>query len=167
MGCRRSTRDWVRVPVGGAGTLCTFLALAAPNSSKLAVLVDARTRDSAPVRRLVENEQLKNGSLVILSEITGIADADIEDLFEPDFYLQLVNRAYEQDLGERRSEWKTSPRTIARITKRIERCSPPADCQRQARPFLPARELLRGQSERCRCWTTPPGSVRRPGQADQ
>lgn len=33
-----------------------------------------------------------------LSEITGTKDADIEDLFDRDFYLQLVSLAYERDL---------------------------------------------------------------------
>ena len=140
--------EWVRVPVGGAGTLCTFLALAAPNSSKLAVLVDARTRDSGPVRRLVENEQLKNGSLVILSEITGIPDADIEDLFEPDFYLQLVNRAYAQDLSDAPIVVEDLSLDFARITRRIDSlfAARRIGSGRLDR-YRPARELLRGQSE--------------------
>ena len=138
--------DWVRVPVGGAGTLCTFLALAAPNSSKLAVLVDARTRESAPVRRLVENEQLRNGSLVILSEITGVPDADIEDLFEPAFYLQLVNRSYEQDLAEAPIGVDDLSTDFARITKRIDALF--ADrriANGRLDRFLPAKALLRSQ----------------------
>ena len=140
--------DWVRVPVGGAGTLCTFLALAAPNSSKLAVLVDARTRDSGPVRRLVENEQLRNGSLVILSEITGIPDADIEDLFEPDFYVQLVNRAYAQDLVEAPIAVDDLSLDFARITRRLDLLfATRRIANGRLDRFRPARELLRSQSE--------------------
>jgi len=139
---------WVRVPVGGAGTLSTFLALAAPDSSELAVLVDARTRDSGPVRRLVDNGQLKNGSLVILSEITGVADADIEDLFDPAFYLQLVNRSYGQDLAEAPIGVDDLSMDFARITKRVDAlfAARRIGSGRLDR-FLPARTLLRSQVE--------------------
>ena len=131
-----------------AGTLSTFLALAAPDSSELAVLVDARTRDSGPVRRLVDNGQLENGSLVILSEITGVADADIEDLFDPAFYLQLVNRSYEQDLGEAPIGVDDLSMDFARITRRVDAlfAARRIGSGRLDR-FLPARTLLRSQVE--------------------
>jgi hypothetical protein len=48
--------------------------------------------------RLRDNDQLNRRALVEISEFTGTADADIEDLFELDFYLGLVNRSYVQDL---------------------------------------------------------------------
>ncbi|MGD0391818.1 MAG: AAA family ATPase [Acidimicrobiales bacterium] len=140
--------DWVRVPVGGAGTLATFLALAAPNSSKLAVIVDARTRDSAPVRRLVEDDQVRNGSLVILSEVTGVPDADIEDLFDPEFYLRLVNRAYQQQLADAPIGVDDLPTDFSRITKRIDSLfAARRIAHGKLDRFLPASALLRGQSQ--------------------
>ena len=53
-----------------------------------------------------------------MSEIAGRASADIEDLFDPEFYLELVNRAYAGPLDG-------TPITMAdlgagdRITRRI------------------------------------------------
>ncbi len=138
--------DWVRVPVGGAGTLATFLALAAPTSSKLAVIVDARTRDSAPVRRLVDDDQLRNGSLVVLSEVTGVPDADIEDLFDPEFYLRLVNRSYEQQLADAPIGVDDLPTDFSRITKRVDALfAARRIAHGKLDRFLPARALLRGQ----------------------
>jgi hypothetical protein len=138
--------DWVRVPVGGAGTLATFLALAAPDSSRLAVIVDARTRDSAPVRRLIEDGQLRNGSLVVLSEVTGVPDADIEDLFDPEFYLRLVNRAYEQQLTDGPIGVEDLPTDFSRITKRIDALfAARRIAHGRLDRFLPARALFRGQ----------------------
>ena len=114
----------------------------------MAVLVDARTRDSGPVRRLVENEQLKSGSLVILSEITGVPDADIEDLFDPVFYLQLVNRSYEQDLAEAPIGVDDLSTDFARITKRIDALfAARRIANGRLDRFLPARTLLRSQFE--------------------
>ncbi len=138
--------DWVRVPAGGAGTLATYLALAAPNKSKVAVVVDARTRDSAPVRRLVDDDQLRNGSLVVLSEVTGVPDADIEDLFEPEFYLRLVNRSYRQYLAEAPIGVDDLSSDFSRITKRIDALfAARRIANGRLDRFLPARALLQDQ----------------------
>ena len=90
---------WVKTPIGGAGKLSTFATLLGANKLDVAVLVDSSTKDTGAVRRLRDNGQLGANSLIEISEITGAADADIEDLFEPSFYLQLVNHAYAKELA--------------------------------------------------------------------
>ncbi|MEU8308955.1 AAA family ATPase [Actinomadura sp. NPDC048955] len=89
---------WVKIPIGGAGKLSTFATLLGANKLDVAVVVDSSTTDVGAIKRLRENGQLRRKALIEISEFTGTKDADIEDLFEPDFYLDLVNRAYTKDL---------------------------------------------------------------------
>ncbi len=89
---------WVKTPIGGAGKLSTFVTLLGANKLHVAVLIDSSTKDTSAVKRLRDNGQLAKHGLVEISEFTGAADADIEDLFERDFYLKLVNLAYASEL---------------------------------------------------------------------
>jgi predicted ATPase len=89
---------WVKIPIGGAGKLSTFATLLGANKLNVAVVVDSSTKDAGAIKRLRDNDQLDRRALVEISEFTGTADADIEDLFEPGFYLNLVNQAYAPDL---------------------------------------------------------------------
>ncbi|TDC64137.1 hypothetical protein E1200_20890 [Actinomadura sp. GC306] len=89
---------WVKTPIGGSGKLSTFVTLLGANKLHVAVLVDSSTKDVGAVKHLRDNDRLAANGLVQISEFTGTADADIEDLFERDFYVELVNRAYEQHL---------------------------------------------------------------------
>ncbi len=89
---------WVKIPVGGAGKLSTFVALLGANKIKVAVLIDSSTSDTGAIRRLRDNGRLAANGLIAVSEFTGTADADIEDIFDRDFYLQLVSLAYNSEL---------------------------------------------------------------------
>jgi hypothetical protein len=139
---------WVRVPVGGAGKLSTFVSLIGSNQLKLGVLADASTKDADAIKRLAEAGRLKKGSLILMSEITGTPDADIEDLFSPAFYLELVNRAYAKELAGQPISEADLPTNTTRITKRVQAVF----AQRKIANgkldhFRPARALLRSQDE--------------------
>jgi hypothetical protein len=140
--------DWVRVPVGGAGKLSTFVALIGSNQLKLAVLVDASTKDADSVQRLQQAGRLKKGSLILISEITGTPDADIEDLFDPAVYLELVNRAYQTELSGTPITVADLPTNTTRITRQVSAVF----AQRRIANgrldhFRPARILLRNQAD--------------------
>jgi hypothetical protein len=109
---------WVKTPIGGAGKLSTFATLLGANRLNVAVLIDSSTKDTQAVKRLRDNSQLAANGLVEVSEFTGTGDADIEDLFEPDFYLDLVNRAYHAELPNpiTTADLNTSdPRIVRRV----------------------------------------------------
>ncbi|MEU0482828.1 AAA family ATPase [Streptosporangium sp. NPDC006013] len=89
---------WIKIPIGGAGKLSTFATLLGANKLDVAVMVDSSTTGVGAIKRLRDNGQLRDKALIEISEFTSANDADIEDLFEPDFYLDLVNRAYSKDL---------------------------------------------------------------------
>jgi hypothetical protein len=110
---------WVPTPVGGAGKLSTFVTLLGANKLHVAVVVDSSTKDTGAVSRLRDNGQLAANGLVEIGEFATVKDADIEDLIDRAFYLQLVSLAYERELP--------GPLTVAdvnaanpRITRAVE-----------------------------------------------
>lgn len=111
--------DVTRVPVGGAGKLSTFVSLIGSNQLNMAVLVDSSTKDAEAVERLQKADKLKKGALIHMSDITGEPECDIEDLFDPAFYLDLVNRAYAKELDGTPLTLADLPRKAGRITKKI------------------------------------------------
>ena len=139
--------SWVMVPVGGAGKLSTFVSLIGANQLSLAVLMDSSTKDADAVKRLASGGRLKKGSLIEMSEITGNANSDIEDLFDPEFYLELVNRAYAGPLAG-------TPIALAdlgagdRVTRRIAGVLAQRGIDDgRLDHYRPARVLLRQQGE--------------------
>jgi len=111
--------QWVKTPIGGSGKLSTFVTLLGANKLNVAVLIDSSTKDAGAVRRLRDNGQLARNGLVEISEFTGGGDADMEDLFERDFYLKLVNRAYASELSQPITEADLTPGD-PRIVRAIE-----------------------------------------------
>jgi hypothetical protein len=137
---------WVKIPIGGAGKLSTFATLLGANKLNIAVVMDSSTKDQGAVKRLRENDQLSRRALVEISEFVSAGDADIEDLFERDFYLGLVNQAYARDL--------TAPLTLAdlnqhdpRIVRQIEAYfRDNSIAGGKFSHYRPAAELLRQQA---------------------
>ncbi|QFX83006.1 ATP-dependent nuclease [Streptomyces sp. SYP-A7193] len=137
---------WVKTPIGGSGKLSTFVTLLGANKLNVAVLIDSSTKDVGAVQRLRDNDQLAKNGLVEISEFTGTGDADVEDLFDRDFYLGLVNRAYDSQL--------TTPITIAelnakdpRVIRQIEAVFKKRKIAARFNHYKPAAVLLREQAE--------------------
>jgi hypothetical protein len=112
---------WVKTPIGGSGKLSTFATLLGANKIHVAVLADSSTKDLGAVKRLRANDQLVQGGLVEIGDFTDTKDADIEDLFDRSFYLDLVSQAYAKEL--------TTPISVAdvnvadpRIVRQVEAC---------------------------------------------
>jgi hypothetical protein len=110
---------WVKTPISGSGKLSIFVTLLGANKIHVAVLVDSSTKDLGAVKHLRDNDQLAKDGLLEISQFTGTKDADIEDLLEPDFYLDLVNRAYKQHLTTPITAPELNPHD-PRIVRRIE-----------------------------------------------
>lgn len=111
--------SWVIVPVGGADKLSTFVSLLGSNKLNLVVLIDISSKDKQRIQNLQDNAMLGHNNLIQMSEITGIKNSDIEDIFEPTFYLKLVNGAYTNELTKEISMESFSNEN-PRIVKRIE-----------------------------------------------
>ncbi|MFE9806095.1 AAA family ATPase [Streptomyces sp. NPDC005548] len=136
---------WVKTPIGGSGKLSTFVTLLGANKLDVAVLVDSSTKDVGAVQRLRENDQLAKNGLVEISEFTNTADADVEDLFDRDFYLELVNRAYASELTSPISASELNARD-PRVVRQIEAAFKKRKITTRFNHYKPAAVLLREQT---------------------
>jgi hypothetical protein len=109
----------VVVPVGGADKLVTFVSLLGANQLNVAVLMDISGNSMQRIKNLQANAKLRANALVQISEVTSANDADIEDLFDPGFYLELVNGAYQDKLA-RPLALADLPQGNPRIVRRLE-----------------------------------------------
>jgi predicted ATP-dependent endonuclease of OLD family len=109
---------WVKVPVGGADKLYTFATLLGGNQLNAVALIDVAKRDAQRIQNLQSNGHLAKNGLILIGEITGEDNSDIEDVFTPSFYLKLVNGAYAKDLPKKLSMTglgKGNPRIAIRV----------------------------------------------------
>ena len=89
---------WVVIPAGTADDLPTFLSLLGDNYVSVAVLMDVTPSSSNGTETLDQVASDGRRSPIKWVEVTRVRDADIEDLFDPNFYLRLVNESYADDL---------------------------------------------------------------------
>lgn len=137
----------VITPAGGIAKLPAFVTLLGANKLNTVVLVDSSSTDLAPIRKLREAGRLGTGGLVQIGDVIGQPDADIEDLFEPDFYVELVNDAYQGLLSGSLLTVEELPED-KRLVRRVER----AFAQRglnngRINHFSPASALIRSQTK--------------------
>lgn len=91
---RKSLRkEWSIKPVGSADSIPTFVALLGMHLD-MTVLIDSRKEGNQRLTSLAQAGFLKATRIVTIGEILGAKAADIEDLFDPDDYLRLYNRAF-------------------------------------------------------------------------
>ncbi|MCL0055916.1 ATP-binding protein, partial [Dehalococcoidia bacterium] len=118
-GAARMDPRWVVVPVGSAENLPTFISLLGENYVSVAVMMDITPTNKERVERInVSKGKKSNENAVKWVEVTRVRDADIEDLFEPNFYLKLVNLAYYTDLNKpltMKMISESNPRIVERV----------------------------------------------------
>ena len=93
-------RDWTITPVGGSDKVATFVSLLGANTNlNIAVLVDYQKKDQQKIENLYKKKLLKKKQVLTYADFVGNNEADIEDMFTPDFYLQLVNGEFGTSLS--------------------------------------------------------------------
>jgi len=112
---------WTVTPVGGASRVPAFVALLGSQSNvNIAVLVDYHKKDRQGIENLYKSKLLKKQQIFTYADFTSNAEADVEDMFDPEFYLQLVNGAYQCDVELNHLKAK-HPRIVVRLAKRFEK----------------------------------------------
>lgn len=91
---------WATAPVGGIAKLPAFVTLFGANKLNIAVLADASLNDHDSIQRLRAAGKLANAGIILISDVVGRDEADVEDLLDAGFYLKLVNGAYKDHLSE-------------------------------------------------------------------
>lgn len=107
-------RDWTITPVGGSGKVPTYVALiGAQRGMKVATLIDIQKKDKQKIENLYKRKLLKKKNVLTFGDFTDASEADIEDMFDVDFYLRLVNAEFKDVL--------TKPITKNDLDTKIER----------------------------------------------
>lgn len=91
--------DWTLTPVGGASKISTFVRLLIDQKGmKIATLIDIQNNEKKIVEDLYKTKLLKKTHVRTFSEYTSQEEADIEDMFDEKFYIDLVNLEYKKEL---------------------------------------------------------------------
>jgi hypothetical protein len=98
----RTTLDpkWVIIPSGSVENIPPLIALL-ETQMKPAVLLNVYEKEIEMVNALIHRGYLEPQKLFPLINFTGGKEADLEDMFEPDFYLTLLRGSGIIDVQER------------------------------------------------------------------
>lgn len=81
--------------MGGSDKVPTFVALlGAQKGLKIATLIDIQSKDRQKIENLYKSKLLKKKYVITFADFTGKVEADIEDMFDVAFYLNIVNAEY-------------------------------------------------------------------------
>ncbi|MBW8009813.1 MAG: AAA family ATPase [Chloroflexi bacterium] len=90
---------WTLIPAGGIENLPPFFAML-ETEMQPSVLYNVTPKITETLNPMLESGMLKREKIFPVTEITGTSEADLEDLFNPGFYLTLLRGAGVADLRE-------------------------------------------------------------------
>ena len=118
------SEKWVITPVGGCGKVPTFVALlGAQKGMNLATLLDIQQKDRHQIEDLYKKKLLKKKNVNTYADFLDQDAADVEDLFDRDFYVDLVNREFVKQLASLIDPKKLNtkePRTLKVVEAYLE-----------------------------------------------
>ena len=85
---------WTLCPAGGIDKLAPFVRLFGGNRINMAVLSDIANGDKTKIEKLKKTDILKAGHFYTCADFTGQVEADVEDLFDTDLFVEMLNGAY-------------------------------------------------------------------------
>lgn len=86
---------WTLCPSGGIGNVKAFVSLFGGNKLDVTVLADNTKPDAKKIEELRRGQILKTERVFTISGFTNKVESDIEDLFDPDLYVLIVNSAFQ------------------------------------------------------------------------
>ena len=113
---------WTLCPSGGIDKLMPFVSLFAGNQLHVAVLSDQSTGDKRKLERITESGILQAGHLYSITDFIDADEGDVEDLFERELLIQIVNACYSLDdsMALTIDKLNSTTTTSTRIVKRVE-----------------------------------------------
>jgi hypothetical protein len=113
---------WTLSPVGGADKAASFVALfQSQKNVNVATMLDTQKKDEQKIEAL--KTRLRTAAHVLtFADFLAAREADVEDMFDPEFYVSLVNAAFAQDLQAPLdlNALPPHPRVVVRIEKFLE-----------------------------------------------
>ena len=105
---------WTITPVGSLDKVPTFIALLRGGKLNISVIFDVAAGGNQRMSNFMSKGIIDANHLIPLTEITGTAEADIEDLFEVPWYLSLLDQSKVKKIAQ------TELSGTGRIIKQIE-----------------------------------------------
>jgi len=110
---------WTITPVGGADKVPTFVALIGSQKNlNIATMIDFQKADRQTIENLYKKKLLEKSHVLTFADFTGKPEADIEDMFDESFYLDLINGEFEKALPAGLNSGKLTshaPRILVRL----------------------------------------------------
>lgn len=115
---------WTLCPAGGIDKIQPFVSLFSGAKLEIAVLSDFAKTDRKKFDSLKQNRILEGDRLLTFASILGLDEADAEDVFSPELYLDIVNDAFGIPGPNRISlkDLEEKGGISIRLLKRVEAC---------------------------------------------
>ena len=115
------SKEWTITPVGGSDKVPAFVALlGAQRTMNVAVLLDIQKKDRQKIGNIFKKKLLQQKKVLTYADFVCANEADVEDLFDPKFYLLLVNGVFGSSMALSRLKDK-HPRILRRIERHLDR----------------------------------------------
>ncbi|MES2149893.1 MAG: AAA family ATPase [Pseudomonadota bacterium] len=88
------SEKWNLCPAGGIDKLAPFVRLFGGNNLNVAVLSDIANGDKTKIENLRKSEILKAGHFYTCADFVDQVEADVEDLFDAELFVEILNGAY-------------------------------------------------------------------------
>ncbi|MCW8175595.1 AAA family ATPase [Verminephrobacter aporrectodeae] len=85
---------WTICPAGGIDKIAPFVRLFGGNRINVAVLSDIAKGEFGKIEKLRRSDIMKAGQFFTVADFVSQEEADVEDLFEPDLFVSMLNGAY-------------------------------------------------------------------------
>ncbi|NQW08479.1 MAG: hypothetical protein HQ481_01160 [Alphaproteobacteria bacterium] len=86
--------EWVICPTGGLDKIQAFVSLFAGNELDVVALTDYAKKGRTKLEAIRQSEILKTGGLFTIADFVSKEEADVEDMFEPECFVDIINNAY-------------------------------------------------------------------------
>lgn len=108
-------------PAGGIDKIMPFVSLFAGKDLHVAVLTDLAHGAKGKVNRIRKSDILRAGHFYTVADFIDAPEADIEDIFDPEVYTEIVNRSYALPEPHRITTEKLDQDTsTTRLVKKVE-----------------------------------------------
>jgi hypothetical protein len=84
---------WSVVPAGGIEKMPAFISLFTGSNLNIAAMIDVAAKGNQRIDDIISKGLIEHSAIVRLTEFTGTREADIEDLFDRTWYLQLLDES--------------------------------------------------------------------------
>lgn len=116
---------WTLCPSGGIDNILPFISLFKGKGVNVAVLSDRATDKKNVINRITKSNLLQAGHFYTIADFLELEEADIEDIFGPHLYADIVNSCYKLNnsdriMVDRLNELSTELKLVKKIEKLFE-----------------------------------------------